>query len=405
MQSVDVAIVGGAMTGMTLALGLSRCGLRVAVIEQRPMVLETPPSVPSQRVCALNHASEQLLKYVGAWQWLPQESRCAYEGMDVWERDSFASISFSADEYGYRYLGHIVENQALETALWERAQQSSQLALFRETEIVDYLAGENELFLTLSGNRHLSTRLLVGADGANSWLRRKAAIPLTFSDYSQHALVATIKTTEPPQHRARQVFSGDGILAFLSLDDEHHCSIVWSLAPEVALELAECDSERFNRKLAIAFDNCLGECEVVSPRRVFPLTARLAQDFVSQRVALIGDAAHTIHPLAGQGANLGFKDVITLIDEIRKLQKTGRDIGSSVGLRHFERERKYEAAQMLAAMRGFQSLFAGTNPLKKLVRDLGLSVTNQLPIVKSLFVEQATGFSELPDWLMSDSRE
>lgn len=170
----------------------------------------------------------------------------------------------------------------------------------------------------------LTARLVIAADGANSWLRNKADIPLTFWDYRHHALVATIRTEEPHGAVARQVFHGEGILAFLPLSDPHLCSIVWSLSPQDAERMQQSGDEAFNQALTIAFDNRLGLCRLESERQVFPLTGRYARQFAAHRLALVGDAAHTIHPLAGQGVNLGFMDAAELVDDLRRLQRRQR---------------------------------------------------------------------------------
>lgn len=399
MQSVDVAIVGGGMVGLAVACGLQGSGLRVAVLEQRvpePLAADAPPQL---RVSAINAASEKLLTRLGVWQDILSRRASCYHGMDVWDKDSFGHISFDDQSMGYSHLGHIVENSVIHYALWNKAQQSSDITLLAPAELQQVAWGENETFLTLKDGSMLTARLVIGADGANSWLRNKADIPLTFWDYQHHALVATIRTEEPHDAVARQVFHGEGILAFLPLSDPHLCSIVWSLSPEEAQRMQQASEDEFNRALNIAFDNRLGLCKVESARQVFPLTGRYARQFAAHRLALVGDAAHTIHPLAGQGVNLGFMDAAELIAELKRLHRQGKDIGQYIYLRRYERSRKHSAALMLAGMQGFRDLFSGTNPVKKLLRDIGLKLADTLPGVKPQLIRQAMGLNDLPEWL------
>lgn len=399
MQSVDVAIVGGGMVGLAVACGLQGCGLRVAVLEQhvpQPLAVDAPPQF---RVSAINAASEKLLTRLGVWSDIVARRACCYHGMEVWDKDSFGRIEFDDQSMGYSYLGHIVENAEIHYALWQKAQRSPDITLLAPAEIQQVAWGENEAFLTLKEGTMLTARLVIGADGANSWLRNKADIPLTFWDYRHHALVATIRTQEAHGAVARQAFHGEGILAFLPLSDPHLCSIVWSLSPQEAERMQQASVDEFNQALNIAFDNRLGLCNVESERQTFPLTGRYARQFAAHRLALVGDAAHTIHPLAGQGVNLGFMDAAELIDELKRLQRQGKDIGQYLYLRRYERSRKHSAAMMLAGMQGFRELFAGENPAKKLLRDIGLKLADTLPGVKPQLIRQAMGLNDLPEWL------
>ena len=399
MQSVEVAIVGGGMVGLAVACGLQGSGLRVAVLEQREPQPLAADAAPALRVSAINAASEKLLTRLGVWSDIVARRASCYHGMEVWDKDSFGRIEFDDQSMGYSHLGHIVENAVIHYALWQKAQQSSDITLMAPAELQQVAWGENEAFLTLKDGAMLTARLVIGADGANSWLRNKADIPLTFWDYRHHALVATIRTEDAHGAVARQAFHGEGILAFLPLSDPHLCSIVWSLAPQEAERMQQASDEQFNQALNIAFDNRLGLCRVESERQVFPLTGRYARQFAAHRLALVGDAAHTIHPLAGQGVNLGFMDAAELVDELKRLHRQGKDIGQYLYLRRYERSRKHSAALMLAGMQGFRELFAGTHPAKKLLRDMGLKLADTLPGVKPQLLRQAMGLNDLPEWL------
>lgn len=387
------------MVGLAVACGLQGSGLRVAVIEQAGPAPVDADAAPELRVSAINAASEKLLAKLGVWEAILALRASRYHGMEVWDRDSFGRIAFDDASLGYSHLGHIIENGVIHRALWQKAQQLQEVTLMAPAEVQQVAWGENEVFLTLKDGNMLTAKLVVGADGARSWLREKADIPLTSWDYRHHALVATIRTAEPHGAVARQAFHGDGILAFLPLSDPHLCSIVWSLSQEEAQRMQQADEASFNQALNLAFDNRLGLCQVESERLVFPLTGRYARQFAAHRLALVGDAAHTIHPLAGQGVNLGFMDAAALIDEVRRLHGQGKDFGQHFYLRRYERSRKHSAALMLAGMQGFRELFAGSNPAKKLLRDLGLKLADTLPGVKPQLIRQAMGLNDLPDWL------
>ena len=388
MKTFDLVIVGGGMVGLALAASLRKAPLRIAVIESFP-----PPTSTEQitnRVSALNLASQNLLTELGVWSNLTAIRATAYNDMEVWEKDSFAKIEFSGKNLGLTHLGHIVENHLIQHTLWQNvlSQKNAEIltALPQTVAVTD-----SNAIMTLNNGHMLSAKLIVGADGANSWVRKQADIPLVFRDYGHHALVCNVETEEPHKNTARQIFTGESILAFLPLHNANLCSIVWSQPPKQAEYLTQCTEEEFNKALTVAFDGKLGLCQVKSARNSIPLTARYARDFAKKRIALVGDAAHTIHPLAGLGVNLGFQDVISLAQEIEKNLSMNVDIGEYRYLRHYERWRKTEAVKMLVAMQGLKDLFNGSNPIKKLVRGIGLSATNQLTPLKEQLIKQALG--------------
>ncbi|MGX3021863.1 FAD-dependent monooxygenase [Ursidibacter sp. B-7004-1] len=394
MKSADIVIVGGGMVGLALASLLAESNCTIKIIEKSVPILAN--NKISNRVSAINFASQQMLMQTGAWQKIPTERLSPYSQMFVWEKDSFAHIHFDNQDpiikqLGLEQLGFIIENQQIQSALWQVVSQQKNVEIILSSPKT-FGVSEQGAFLTLENGEMLATKLVVGADGANSWVRKQANIPLVSQDYQHTALVCNVKTAESHQQTARQIFSPESILAFLPLNDPHHCSIVWSLPPEQAQTLSEVDETEFNKALTIAFDNRLGLCELQTERHIYPLTARYARNFAQPRIVLVGDAAHTIHPLAGLGVNLGFADVITLSAELKRHIELGNDIGEYRHLRQFERLRKVEAVKVLTAMKGLKELFAGNHPVKKLLRGVGVALSNKNSHIKKLFIQQTLGF-------------
>ncbi len=390
MQSVDIAIVGGGMVGLALAAALKDTDLRIAVIESKEPDTKLH-ELPDVRVSALSRSSETLLRNIGAWQGIMQRRAAPYRAMEVWEQDSFARIEFEAQKLAQPDLGHIVENRVIQLSLLDSVKQQSNVSLMMPAKCSTMVVGESEAWLTLDNGQALTAKLVVGADGANSWVRKQQDIPLTHWDYGHSAVVANVRTQQEHERVARQVFTSQGPLAFLPLGDDKLSSIVWSTDPRRAERLITMSDTEFNKTLTAEFDNRLGLCGVQGDRFAFPLKMRYARDFVVERVALVGDAAHTIHPLAGQGVNLGLLDAASLAEEIIELWQRGEDIGTKRNLRGYERWRKAEAAKMIAAMQGFKDLFEGSNPAKKLVRGIGMKLAGQLPGAKDEIMKRALG--------------
>lgn len=393
-QQFDVAIVGGGILGLSLACGLRNFGMRIAIIESSP-----PQKSPSLRVSAINIASQKLLDYLGVWQIIKQKQIGSYQHMKVWQQNNFARIQFNAKDHHLSTLGYVIENSIIRKSLWERAQLSTDITLFTDNRLKKVIWGENEVFMIFNNEKVLTAKLIVGADGAKSWLREEANIPFSFLDYEHTALVATVQTEVFHMHTARQSFCNDSILAFLPLYNPYFCSIVWSMPSIQARRRLDLEVSVFERELSVALNMHLGFCRLISERQIFPIVGQYARNFASQRIILIGDAAHTIHPLAGLGVNLGFMDVAESIGQLRGLHTAGKDIGQYFYLQSYERKRKNSAIVMLASMHGFHRLLNSNNPIKKMVCNIGSFLAGTLPGIKSKLLSCALGIQDMPEWL------
>ncbi|MGP1952866.1 MAG: FAD-dependent monooxygenase [Arsenophonus sp. ET-KM2-MAG3] len=402
MQSFDVIIVGGGMIGLSLACGLQGCGMRIAVIENSPPKHQfNPQESPSLRVSSINAASQKLLDYLGEWQRIIQKRVCSYQKIKVWKQNSFGYIQFDAKEHYLHNLGYIIENSIIRGSLWQQAQSSKDITLLTENILKKIFWNKNEVFMTLDNEQILTAKLVVGADGAKSWVREKADIPISFVDYEHTALIATIQTETSHIHTAYQSFYNDSILAFLPLYDPYLCSIVWSLPATEAYRRLNLEVSIFEKELSVALDMRLGFCQLISERQIFPLIGQYARNFAAQRIVLLGDAAHTIHPLVGQGVNLGFMDVAELIGQLRRLNSVGKDIGQYLYLKSYEYKRKRSAILMLINVQSLLKLFDGNNNLiKKIICDIGLLLTNILPGIKPKLLNYILGSYDMPKWLL-----
>lgn len=388
-----IIIVGAGMIGLSMALGLRQQGHRVEVIErgERPEYGDQP----ELRVSALAHHSRGLLQQLGVWQQLPAARLGPYTGMDVWDHDSFGRIEFHASEVNEDDLGAIVENRVLEQALWDAALNAG-VTIHANTEVAAHEVSEQQASVTLQPTgaaalgQSLSADYLIAADGNRSTIRERARLPLSFWDYEQTGIVAVIETELPHQGVARQVFLPTGPIAWLPLNNPHQVSLVWSADTERAAQLQSLSEPDFINQLQAASDNCLGQLRLASQRAGFPLRMQYAQRWMQQRLLIIGDAAHSIHPLAGQGANLGFGDVIDLLAVFAEAAASNQQ-PTVRALRGWERQRKAAAVTMISAMEAFKRGFGTSNPLAKLVRGIGLHMANTTKPLKRLLVKAALG--------------
>ncbi|MFS4424171.1 2-octaprenyl-3-methyl-6-methoxy-1,4-benzoquinol hydroxylase [Stutzerimonas stutzeri] len=401
-MQADLIIVGAGMVGSTLALALEGSGLDILLLDASPLEAADfdPQGGFEPRVSALSAASQRIFERLGAWPGMSARRVSPYTDMHVWDGSGTGQIHFSAETVHAEVLGHIVENRVVQDALLETMQRRGGQRLLGAARLERLERTPQGWQLTLDDGRQLNAPLLVAADGANSAVRRLAGCETREWDYLHQAIVTSVRCSEPHQRTAWQRFTDDGPLAFLPLErdgDQHWCSIVWSVTELEARRLMALDDVAFRAALGRAFEQRLGEVEEVDPRLCIPLRQRHAKRYVQPGLALIGDAAHTIHPLAGQGVNLGLLDAAVLAQVIESAMARGERPEDVRVLSRFERRRMPHNLAMMAAMEGFERLFqADPLPLRWL-RNTGLKAVQALPEAKALFVRQALGLSgDLP---------
>jgi ubiquinone biosynthesis UbiH/UbiF/VisC/COQ6 family hydroxylase len=399
----DVAVVGAGPVGLATALLLHRrSGIpagRITVFDRRvPPADQKAADLPVDlRVFALSRASERILRACDAWDEIAATRTERYERMHVWHADvpprGSDALVFDAAEMGERDLGVIAENAVLQAALAAAARRAG--IGFEEAEIAS-LVQERSAVALRAGEREFRARLVVGADGAQSRVRELAGLGAIRADYGQVALVAMIATSRPHEHTAWQRFLGDGTLAFLPLAGGR-CSIVWSLPTARAERLLAAPPAQFVRALEEDLDGALGSLELVSERLKFPLWRLSADHYVTARVALVGDAAHVVHPLAGQGANLGLLDAAALADVLEAGLREREDLGAERVLRRYERWRRSENDLMSAAIDAFDRLLARGSGRVAGLAQRGMPLVGRAPLAKRVFIERAMGLAgELP---------
>lgn len=399
-QGFDILVVGGGMVGAACACAVSGKGLSVALIESRAPLRHWPSGEVDLRVSALSRASQRILQRLGAWDRIADLGASPYRQMHVWDAVGGGQIHFDSQDLGEPDLGRIVENRAIQLALWEQLESAGDVLLLCPAGIVDMEPGTDGTRLLLTDGRYLSARLLVGADGRDSLIRELAGIGTEGWEYGQRAIVANVRPAGWHRETAWQRFLPTGPLAMLPLSDGR-CSIVWSADDARAAQLMSLDDQGFSDELTDASECRLGRLTVDGPRASVSLRLQHAKQYAKPGIALIGDAAHAIHPLAGQGVNLGLLDAAELASAIDLAVARGRDPGGLWALRHYERGRRGDNLAMLAAMDGFKRLFSNDQPPLAGLRSLGLALADRIVPLKHLLMERALGLgTHLPPLAM-----
>lgn len=378
----DVVIVGGGLAGASLAAALSATGRRLAVVER------APPAVPSEkwdsRIYSLTPASIAFLEEIGAWQRMETGRVTSIHEMRVYGDGNHSRLDFSAYESGLLRLAATVESDRLQQSLWQDLERRHNVTLLCPAAPTRLRCGEDAVEIELEGGRTLAAKLAVGSDGAASWVRREAAIESHGRSYGQLGVVANFASTLEHRNTAYQWFRRDGVLAYLPLPGRR-VSVVWSTPETHARELLTLSAEALGRRIAEAGRESLGALELLAPPAAFPLGSLLARAMARGRIALIGDAAHVVHPLAGQGVNLGLGDAHWLADLLRN----ARDPGDRLILRRYERARAGELLALRCVTDGLFRLFHSNDRVATRLRNYGLNLVNSNGVLKTLLARRA----------------
>lgn len=389
MNSFDVVVVGGGMVGAASALSLAHLGLKIAVIEKsEPQLFDS--SMPYDlRVSAISAASEHLLTRLGAWQHIQKDRNCKYKRLGVWEEQT-SYTEFNADIISQPHLGHIIENNAVQSGLWQEIQKDSRISCYTSCSITDLKPiADGSIISTDKGQ--LQAKLIVAADGARSQIRGLAGIGVSGWQYKQSAMLIHVKTELEQQDITWQQFTPTGPVAMLPLEGKQ-ASLVWYHTKDEIKRLSGLSNEQLTSEVMAFFPSKLGQVEVIN-KAAFPLARQHANQYVKHNVVLLGDAAHTINPLAGQGVNLGFKDVDALQMVLAEAIGEGHSWYSPSVLNAYEKKRRFDNGAMMTAMDAFYFTFTHPNPLIKFARNTGLYLAERAGPLKQKALAYACGLS------------
>lgn len=386
----DVIIVGGGMVGLAMACALKDTGLHVVLIERGVAAVHHSLGRDC-RVSAIVRGNVRILQGLGVWQYLEKDAG-PMRRMHIWDNQELGGIRFDAAEIGEDALGFLVENSLMQKAMQRVLVDAEHVELCCPAEIASMEWRDADVRVSLSDGRKLTAALIVGADGGRSWVREQAGISCHQRDYQQKGIVATVRPERPHGGVACQRFLPTGPLAMLPMTD-HLCSIVWSAEDAEAERLMAMSDEDFLAALNASFGPVFGRIQEAGKRAAFPLKAQLAKHIVRPRLALIGDAAHTVHPLAGLGVNLGFRDAMVLAQEIADARRFEEDWGNLSVLNRYMKQRLPDVMSVMGAMEGFHQLFTHDFPGLKPLRGLGMRLVGNSGAIKHLLMRNSTGLS------------
>ncbi|MBS0349803.1 MAG: UbiH/UbiF/VisC/COQ6 family ubiquinone biosynthesis hydroxylase [Proteobacteria bacterium] len=391
-----ITIIGAGIVGLVLANALAGEQFAITLVDNKLPELTWPDNHLDPKVSAINMASWQILKNLKVWESINPSAIAPLRELQVWDKLGGGQIHFDCADIGAPQLGFIIENRALIKALWEKLAAFENVSILcpRHPSKLTHIVSEQSprpIEIQLDNGATILADLVVGADGGRSWVRDMMGVAIAERSYEQQALIFVAHSALEHRDTGWQSFLSTGPLGVLPLNDRFATAIVWSNTLPAAKRLLEMSSTDFNQELTTALDHRLGSMVCVSPLQAIPLVMRHAMVYVQPRLALIGDAAHTIHPLAGQGVNLGLLDAAVLAQVIADARNKQQDIGSLRVLTRYQRWRKAGNSIMLAAMRGFKDLFSREENWLIRCRSLGLDFTDHSHFLKKLFMDYAMG--------------
>ncbi len=396
-EQFEVIIVGGGLVGATTACILADAGINIAMLDMRRPATEWDKDTIDLRVSALTKASENIFRSLGIWEDIVANGAGAYMEMQVWDGQGEGKLHFDSADTCYQVLGHIVENRNTVAALWNRLESLPAAHCITGVKVSDMQSSEQGRCLTLSDGRTVEAPLIIAADGRDSALRKMAGIDVTGWPYHQDGLVATIDTENSHKATAWQRFLPEGPLAFLPLHTGQ-CSIVWTLKHDTAQQYLQLSDEDFLEKLEQASNGILGKMLKTSQKAAFPLRFQYANAYTAENLALVGDAAHAMHPLAGQGANAGLLDAAAIAELIVDAKQRQRPLGSRKLLRSYERWRKGDNLLMLCSMDVLNKTYGVSSEPFVQLRSTGMNWINHSAMVKNYFNHHAMGLrDDLPE--------
>lgn len=393
MACDDVLIIGGGFVGMLMAIALAEKGFTSSLIEPNHQFdfpkLDNHTRF-SSRTLAINPASEQILTSLGIWQDINHDRLGVVQKMHVWDKHFSGHIDFQALDYGVPHLNVIIEQENLLCALSKRLKAFPAIKTIHDT-VITISPQPDTIGLEMASGVNHEAKVVVAADGANSWVRQELKLQSHSYPYEQQAVVATLQTEQSHLSVAYQCFSSEGPLALLPLGDPHLVSLVWSLDNNIAAQISQLKKAELEERITQQSEQVLGKLSLLTDVKAIPLHGSHAKTYYQSRCVLVGDSAHRIHPLAGLGANLGFMDVHALVEVFLRAHKKGRDIGHDSTLVRYQQKRWLQNQMVLRTMNAFRHVFADPRPAVRQCRAHGLEWVNSMPLLKRFFVQQAFG--------------